>query len=167
MFDYRLPPEEFGLVISFETIQHGTHPQIAGLVRKAHAALVNGGVALIELPRREFYFTSPADWRDEVLYFLLPDRFSDGKEAGRPLLDVNQRLNARPAGFRFDDWAKSGGSRYQGGTIAAISSKLQYLQDLGITTLWIGPVFKQRTHWDDYHGYAIQDFLAIERVHLG
>jgi hypothetical protein len=26
------------------------------------------------------YFPSPIDWRDEVLYFLLPDRFSDGNE---------------------------------------------------------------------------------------
>jgi hypothetical protein len=32
------------------------------------------------LPRREKYHPSPSDWRDEVLYFLLPDRFSDGQE---------------------------------------------------------------------------------------
>src|SRR5262249_10109648 len=41
----------------------------------------------IELPRRERYHPSPADWRDETLYFLLPDRFSDGQEQSRPLLD--------------------------------------------------------------------------------
>ena len=33
---------------------------------------------------------------------------------------------------------------------------------LGATTLWIGPVFKQRGHWESYHGYAIQDFLEID-----
>jgi hypothetical protein len=39
----------------------------------------------IELPRRERYHPSPADWRDETLYFLLPDRFSDGQEESRLL----------------------------------------------------------------------------------
>ena len=39
-------------------------------------------VRSITLPRRLQFFPSPADWRDEVLYFLLPDRFSDGGEGG-------------------------------------------------------------------------------------
>ena len=34
----------------------------------------------IALPRRQPYFPSPVDWRDEILYFLLVDRFSDGQE---------------------------------------------------------------------------------------
>jgi hypothetical protein len=67
----------------------------------------------ISLPRRESYHPSPSDWRDEVLYFLLPDRFSDGREAGRPLLDRTNPGAARPPGFRFDRWAESGGGRYQ------------------------------------------------------
>ena len=41
----------------------------------------------VELPRRQSYHASPADWRDEILYFLLVDRFSDGQEHTRPLLD--------------------------------------------------------------------------------
>ena len=36
----------------------------------------------LDLPRRQSYYASPDDWRDAVLYFLLPDRFSDGQEAG-------------------------------------------------------------------------------------
>ena len=31
-------------------------------------------------PQRQSYFPSPVDWRDQVLYFLLVDRFSDGRE---------------------------------------------------------------------------------------
>ena len=53
-------------------------------------------VRAVDLPRRQQYFPSPADWRDEVLYFLLPDRFSDGREATRPLLD-RRNLRRRPA----------------------------------------------------------------------
>jgi glycosidase len=118
------------------------------------------------LPRREAYFPSPADWRNEVLYFLLPDRFSDGKEGGRPRLDRSQLSLARPAigggPWRWDLWAESGSERWQGGTIEGIRSKIGYLRRLGITAVWIGPVFKQRGHLDSYHGYGVQDFLDVD-----
>jgi glycosidase len=123
-------------------------------------------LASFALPRRERFFPSPADWRDEVLYFLLPDRFSDGGEVGRPLLDRANLPAARPPSFRFDRWAQGGGERWQGGTLRGIASKLDYLAGLGATCLWIGPVFKQRRHLDTYHGYAIQDFLDVD-PHFG
>jgi glycosidase len=121
----------------------------------------------VALPRRERFYPSPADWRAEVLYFLLPDRFSDGQEAARPLLDRRNLAAARPAlpsgePWRWDRWAQSGGDRWQGGTLRGITSKLGYLQRLGVTALWIGPIFKQRGHLDTFHGYGIQDFLDVD-----
>ena len=79
----------------------------------------------IDLPRRELYHPSPADWRDETLYFLLPDRFSDGQEQSRPLLDRNNLAAARPAppdgeSWRWDLWAQSGAERWQGGTLRGV-----------------------------------------------
>ncbi|HKQ77658.1 MAG TPA: alpha-amylase family glycosyl hydrolase [Blastocatellia bacterium] len=125
----------------------------------------------IVLPRRERYHPSPADWRDETLYFLLPDRFSDGKELTRPLLDRGNLAAARPAqsdgkAWQWCCWAKSGAERWQGGTLRGIRSKLGYLKGLGVTAIWIGPVFKQRGHLDSYHGYGIQDFLEVD-PHFG
>jgi glycosidase len=110
---------------------------------------------------------SPGDWRDEVLYFLLPDRFSDGGEESRPLLDRSNLAAARPAPanastWRWDRWARSGADRWQGGTIRGITSKLDYVKQLGATALWVGPVFKQRGHLNTYHGYGIQDFLDVD-----
>ncbi len=119
-------------------------------------------IRAVSLPRREAYYPSPVDWREEILYFLLPDRFSDGGEAGRQVLDRSNIPGARPAGFRWNKWAQSGGERWQGGTIAGITSKLDYLNTLGVTTIWVGPVFKQRGHLDSYHGYGIQDFLDVD-----
>lgn len=116
----------------------------------------------VPLPRREQYFPSPADWRDEIIYFLLPDRFSDGLEHTRPLLDPQNRQAARPAGFQWNAWAASGDSRWQGGTLKGVTSKLSYLKQLGMTAVWLGPVFKQRRPDNSYHGYAIQDFLEID-----
>jgi glycosidase len=119
-------------------------------------------IRAVRLPRRERYFPSPADWRDEIIYFLLPDRFSDGLEHTRPLLDPTNRAAARPAGFGFDKWAESGGERWQGGSLKGVTSKLAYLAQLGVTTVWLGPIFKQRRPDNSYHGYAIQDFLEVD-----
>ncbi|MBD0277754.1 MAG: alpha-amylase [Flavisolibacter sp.] len=122
---------------------------------------------LIDKARRDRvqYFPSPEDWRDEVLYFLLPDRFSDGGENTRPLLTRNEIKNLRAASNRSDinwkDWAASG-LRWQGGTIKGTQGQLDYLKGLGMTTIWIGPVFKQRVRLDTFHGYGIQDFLEVD-----
>jgi glycosidase len=121
----------------------------------------------VVLPRRQRYHPSPVDWRDEILYFLLVDRFSDGQEASRPLVDRQNLSTARPMlpngdSWRWDRWAESGAERWQGGTLNGLSSKLGYLKGLGVSTLWLSPVFKQRGHLDSYHGYGVQDFLEVD-----
>lgn len=111
------------------------------------------------------YFPSPTNWRDQVLYFLLPDRFSDGKESTRPMLSrediANLRVGTDQAVRDWEKWTKSG-ERWQGGTLNGIRSKLTYLKELGITSLWVGPIFKQRVRENSYHGYGIQDFLDVD-----
>ncbi len=104
-------------------------------------------------------FPSPSEWRDQVLYFLMPDRFSNGQEAARPRYD---RL--RPAQFLTPDKAgwMAAGKVFQGGTLKGIMSKLDYLKALGVTALWIGPIWKQRADLQTYHGYGIQNFMDVD-----
>jgi len=126
--------------------------------------------ALSSWPSRDMYTRSPVDWRDQVFYFLLADRFSDGKETAKRLLAIDlstaqgrEKISKlRGAKWRWDTWQQSGANRFQGGTIKGITSKLAYLHKLGITTIWISPLFKQRVELDTYHGYGIQDFLDID-----
>lgn len=126
--------------------------------------------ALANWPEREKYCESPGDWRDEIFYFLLPDRFSDGREDPKKLLDVDLSTTngitkirgLRGPGWNWEQWQRSGADRFQGGTLAGIRSKLGYLANLGITTLWIGPIFRQRVEENTYHGYGIQNFLEID-----
>jgi glycosidase len=102
---------------------------------------------------------SPVDWRDQVFYFLLPDRFSDGREDERPRYD-----RSNPDQFKTSDhraWMEAG-KGFQGGTLKGITSRLDYLRDLGVTTIWIGPVWRQHPSLDTYHGYGIQHFLEID-----
>ena len=102
---------------------------------------------------------SPADWRDQFFYFLLPDRFSNGQESAGNLFDLKN-----PGEFKAADkkmWMK-GGRKFQGGTLKGVKSKLQYLRNLGITALWLGPIWKQRKDLETYHGYGIQNFLEVD-----
>jgi glycosidase len=116
-------------------------------------------LAECDLRPRGAVHPSPLDWRDQVIYFLLPDRFSDGRESTRPRFDRTQ-----PAQYHTPDkrtWMDSG-KRFQGGTLKGIQSKLSYLRDLGVSTLWVGPVWKQRRELETYHGYGIQNFLDVD-----
>lgn len=138
-----------------------------GFVRQTLRTARPARLADLELPRRESYFASPGSWQDEVVYFLLVDRFSDGREDGRPQLDRMAVPSFRPAApdgqpWRWDRWAASGRDRYQGGTIAGVTGRLDYLLGLGVTTVWLSPVFRQRVHLDTYHGYGVQDFLDVD-----
>ena len=130
------------------------------------ASLVEARELINEARRKNVsYFPSPIDWRNEILYFLLPDRFSDGQEATRPLLSRQEIRNLRNSADRTDmnweSWATSA-LRWQGGTLKGIESKLDYLITLGITTIWVAPVFKQRARLDTFHGYGVQDFLDVD-----
>ncbi|MEY3825295.1 MAG: hypothetical protein RLZZ148_107 [Cyanobacteriota bacterium] len=113
-------------------------------------------------PRGRVY-PSPRFWRDQIFYQLLPDRFSDGQESTRALFDPEH-----PQQFQVKDkkaWMEAG-TRFVGGTIRGIISKLDYLQGLGVTVLWINPPWKQRADLQTYHGYGIQNFLEID-PHFG
>jgi glycosidase len=118
---------------------------------------------------------SPVVWEDQTLYFLLVDRFSNGREKSYlgnngkratggttpPFEPANDAYTAD-----YEQW-KNQGDRWQQGTLNGLSSKLGYLQRLGITAIWISPVFKQVAKDDHaYHGYAIQNFLDVD-PHFG
>ena len=125
------------------------------------------------LTRRTFT-PSPAAWEDQVLYFLLLDRFSDGKEkdgyrdnADRPVQSGSTPLYRPEDSGRVDyeTWFRAGGD-WQGGTLQGLKSKLGYLRRLGITALWVSPIFRQVAFEPSYHGYGIQNFLDVD-PHFG
>lgn len=116
-------------------------------------------VTNLNLEPRGRVFPSPFLWKNHTFYQILPDRFSDGREAERPLFDYKH-----PQQYQVKDkgaWMEAG-LGFTGGTLKGIRSKLDYLQGLGITGLWLNPAFKQRADLKTYHGYAIQNFLDID-----
>lgn len=124
------------------------------------------------------FFPSPAAWEDLVLYFLMLDRFSDGKEKGfrdnnakkvsggtTPLFQSSDEGNAVRTPADAEHWRAAGG-QWVGGTLKGLTSKIGYLQRLGVTAIWVSPVFKQVAFQETYHGYGIQNFLDVD-PHFG
>ncbi len=90
-------------------------------------------------------FPSPADWRDQWIYFLLIDRFCNPDS---------------PPRFAPFDGQHDG---FQGGTFNGVRERLDYLKQLGVGALWLSPVLKNcQFHASTYHGYGIQDFLQVD-----
>src|SRR5258708_379994 len=121
---------------------------------------------LANLIRGKKFTPSPTAWEDEVLYFLLVDRFSDNKETGyrdlngspvitgsTPLFQPGDALNAVRTPADADRW-RSAGNGYVGGNLAGVTTKLGYLKRMGTTAIWLSPVFKQVAFQPTYHGYG-------------
>ena len=90
--------------------------------------------------------------RDDVIYLIMPDRFADG-----------DRANDQPpqSTGKYD---RSDPMAYHGGDLRGIRDHLGYLHDLGVTALWLTPVWKNTD--SDYHGYHVVDFYALDD-HMG
>ena len=101
------------------------------------------------------------DIKDEIFYFVMPDRFSNGDKSN-DLGDKNKPesyggLDAKHKGF------------YHGGDLKGLKNKLSYLQEMGVTAIWMTPIMRNQAVQDDssgYHGYWVLDFTEID-PHLG
>jgi glycosidase len=81
------------------------------------------------------------------------DRFSDNELTTPPYDPERAQRGRDPAA----------GKVFQGGTLRGITSRLDYIRNLGATAIWMTPVLKNRqSNPQDYHGYAPQDFLEVD-----
>ncbi|MDP8223818.1 MAG: alpha-amylase family glycosyl hydrolase [Candidatus Lernaella stagnicola] len=121
------------------------------LLTLALVALFVGCVDLTPITDQWDIGTHVGDWRDEVIYQLMVDRFDDGDKTN------NYNVNAHaPAAYHGGDW--------QG-----VIDKLNYLDELGVTAIWISPVVnnvEQDAGVAGYHGYWTQSFIDVN-PHFG
>lgn len=102
---------------------------------------------------------------DEIVYFMLPDRFENGDVANDTGGFVGGKLD-----HGFDPTDKA---FYQGGDLKGLTSRLDYIQGMGATAIWLGPIYKNKPvqggpgqESSGYHGYWITDFTDVD-PHLG
>ena len=103
--------------------------------------------------------------QDEVIYFLLPDRFENGDPSNDRGGLKGDRLTTG-----FDPTSKG---FYNGGDLKGLTNRLDYIQGLGATAVWVAPVFKNKAvqgtpghESAGYHGYWITDFTTVD-PHFG
>ena len=102
---------------------------------------------------------------DDVVYLIMPDRFSDGDQSN------NDPAQSRGLYNRANKFY------YHGGDFQGIINHLPYLKDLGVTAIWLTPWYDNVNHPDEiekkeggtttgFHGYGAIDFYGVEE-HFG
>ena len=86
----------------------------------------------------------------DAIYLLMPDRFANGSPSNDSIPGYYQGVHREIAGARH------------GGDIDGIISKIPYLADLGITTLWTTPLFEDNDTQYSYHQYSCTDYYKID-----
>ena len=129
---------------------------LAGLVLwcAAPLALANGNAA--DAGPGPLHVPSP-DWRDQIVYFAMIDRFADGDPGN----------NDQGA----DEYDPADPRKYSGGDLRGLAQRLDYIEGLGATALWITPHFANQWwnpggSYGGYHGYWASDFKAVD-AHYG
>ncbi|WP_422247940.1 alpha-amylase family glycosyl hydrolase [Sphingobium sp.] len=101
----------------------------------------------------------------EIVYFVLPDRFANGdpKNDRGGLTGDRLATGYDPASRGF----------YHGGDLKGLTAKLDYIQGLGATAIWLAPIFKNKPvqggkgqESSGYHGYWVTDFTTVD-PHFG
>ena len=102
---------------------------------------------------------------EEIVYFVLPDRFANGDPS-------NDRggLDGGPLDHGFDPTHKG---FFHGGDLRGLTEKLDYIEGLGVTAIWFAPIFQNKPvqggpgeESAGYHGYWVTDFTRPD-AHFG
>jgi glycosidase len=104
---------------------------------------------------------SKRDIRDDVFYFVLPDRFNNGDKAN----DLGSKTKKISQGG-FNPENKMA---FHGGDLIGLANKLPYIEEMGVTAIWLTPILRNQAVQGDitgYHGYWVLDFTEID-PHLG
>ena len=120
------------------------------------------GSSQVEVKTRQSSGDVDFDWDESVIYFMLTDRFFDGDSTNNDPYDLNY------------DSSKRG--TYQGGDLKGITTKLDYLDNLGVNTIWISPIVENIKYdvrsgengepYYAYHGYWANNFGELN-PHFG
>ncbi|WP_293127899.1 alpha-amylase family glycosyl hydrolase [Microcoleus sp. bin38.metabat.b11b12b14.051] len=102
----------------------------------------------------EFLYTRDIEFRQETIYFIVVDRFHDGDPTN----------NEGPNPELYDPEGKNWG-KYWGGDLQGVIDKLDYLKDMGVTAVWLTPLFEQVealfVEQAAIHGYWTKDFKRL------
>jgi glycosidase len=131
-------------------------------MRRRIAALILAASTATPAAAQSYLDRTP---EQEVIYFVLPDRFQNGDASNDTGGFKGGRLE-----HGFDPTHKG---FYHGGDLKGLTERLEYIQGLGATAIWLGPIYKNKPvqgppgqESSGYHGYWITDFTQVD-PHFG
>tara|TARA_B100001059_G_scaffold17115_1_gene14069 strand:+ start:201 stop:2099 length:1899 start_codon:yes stop_codon:yes gene_type:complete len=86
----------------------------------------------------------------DVMYLITPDRFANGDSTNDDIKSMFERPNR--------DYNRG----LHGGDIKGIINHLDYIKDLGFTTVWLNPVLENNMKKSSYHGYSTTDYYKVD-----
>ena len=87
----------------------------------------------------------------DLIYLIMPDRFANGDYGNDTFEDMQQTgVDRKMVAFRH------------GGDLIGIMERLNYLEELGVTAIWLNPVLENDQPYESYHGYAISDHYKVD-----
>lgn len=86
----------------------------------------------------------------DMIYLLMPDRFSNGNPENDDMPGMLEKADRNNPNGRH------------GGDIQGIVNNLDYLNDLGVTSIWINPLLENNMPAYSYHGYAVTDLYKVD-----
>ena len=101
------------------------------------------------------------DVRDDVFYFVMPDRFDNG--------DTSNDMGSKTIEVSRGGFDPTSTGHYHGGDLKGLTNRLDYLKDMGVSAIWLTPILRNQAVQGDsagYHGYWPLDFTEID-PHLG
>jgi glycosidase len=104
-------------------------------------------------------------FQEEVFYFVLPDRFENGDKSN----DLGAKADDKKRALSHGGLDVTHKGMYHGGDLNGLTAKLDYLDNMGVTAVWLTPILRNQAMQDGtsgYHGYWILDFTEID-PHLG
>ncbi len=131
------------------TIAKSAKPGKISLILKTSDGSATAAVSLLLRQPQQGRFQGVT--RDDVIYLIMPDRFADGDPS-----------NNMPNGATPGTYDRNAPKAYHGGDLRGIQNHLPYLKDLGVTTLWLNPIFDNDNTSEAYHGYGATDLYAVE-----
>ena len=89
---------------------------------------------------------------EDVLYLIMPDRFADGDPSNNSISSMKFPVNVN----------RNNPNARHGGDLKGIEQHLDYIQELGVTAVWLNPVLENDMPGGSYHGYATTDYYKVD-----
>ncbi|MGY0613867.1 maltodextrin glucosidase [Vibrio sp. FJH11] len=119
------------------------------------------------IPPKEFHFklnvnNQPPEWvQKQVFYQIFPDRFAtsrDEKAIRQAYGEYNPQAIVKPWGDDVGNHQNSGAKEFFGGDLKGVEQRLDYLENLGVTALYLNPVFSAPSN----HKYDTTDYFTVD-----